>query len=167
MTEPADTPAPVRWLTPDERAAWLALTGVLLLLPSALDSQMQRDRGITMFEYIVMAMLSEVPEHTLQLKVLAQLSNSSLSRLSHVVTRLELRGWVRRTPSAADGRVSVATLTDEGYDTVVAAAPGHVTTVRELVFDGLAPGQVAELQSIARSIVRRLDPEGRVGPAAP
>src|SRR2546423_11585859 len=81
-----------RWLDDEEMSAWLALNGVILLLPAALDSQMQRDNGITMFEYLVMAMLSEAPERTLQLKRLARVTNGSLSRLSHVVTRLEGRG---------------------------------------------------------------------------
>src|SRR3954454_23244578 len=95
-----------RWLDDEEMGAWLALNGVILLLPAALDSQMQRDNGITMFEYLVLAMLSEAPGRTLQLKRLARVTNGSLSRLSHVVTRLEARDWVRREPMADNGRVT-------------------------------------------------------------
>src|SRR3954451_11150921 len=40
-----------QWLDDEEMGAWLALNGVILLLPGALDSQMQRDNGLTMFEY--------------------------------------------------------------------------------------------------------------------
>src|SRR5918912_2367950 len=156
MTERSPEP---RWLDEEEMGAWLALNGVILLLPAALDSQMQRDNGITMFEYIVMAMLSEAPSRTLQLKRLATVVNGSLSRLSHVVTRLEKRGWVRRQPLAENGRVTMATLTDAGYAKVVASAPSHVETVRQLVFDGLDRDQVRQLQQISEQLLRSLDAE--------
>src|SRR3954453_15434280 len=87
-----------RWLDDEEMSAWLALNGGILLLPAALDSQMQRDNGITMFEDLVMAMLSEAPGRPRQLKRLASVTNGSPPRLSHVVTRLERRDWVRREP---------------------------------------------------------------------
>ncbi|MCW2725614.1 MAG: transcriptional regulator, MarR family [Frankiales bacterium] len=153
-----------RWLDAGEREAWLGLAGVMLLLPSVLDSQLQRDAGLSTFEYLVLAMLSEAPARTLQLKTLAALANGSLSRLSHVVTRLEKRGWVRREPSVVDGRITVAVLTDEGYAKVVASASSHVGTVREMVFDALTPAQVGQLRDISRQIMRRLDPEGRYEP---
>jgi DNA-binding MarR family transcriptional regulator len=145
-----------RWLDDEEMGAWLALNGVILLLPGALDSQMQRDNGITMFEYLVMAMLSEAPGRTLQLKRLAGVANGSLSRLSHVVTRLERRGWVCREPVADNGRVTMARLTDDGYAKVVASAPSHVETVRRLVFDNLDRRQVRQLQEISTRLLRSL-----------
>jgi DNA-binding MarR family transcriptional regulator len=146
-----------QWLDDEEMDAWLSLVGVMLLLPGALDSQMQRENGITMFEYLVMAMLSEAPGRTLQLKRLATVVNGSLSRLSHVVTRLEKRDWVRRQPMPENGRVTMATLTDAGYAKVVDAAPSHVRTVRELVFDQLDRDQVRQLAAITHRLQRALD----------
>jgi DNA-binding MarR family transcriptional regulator len=145
-----------QWLDDEEMGAWLALNGVILLLPGALDSQMQRDNGITMFEYLVLAMLSEAPGRTLQLKRLARVTNGSLSRLSHVVTRLERRDWVRREPLADNGRVTMARLTDAGYAKVVSSAPSHVETVRRLVFDSLDRRQVRQLQEISTRLLRSL-----------
>jgi DNA-binding MarR family transcriptional regulator len=145
-----------RWLDDEEMGAWLALNGVILLLPAALDSQMQRDNGITMFEYLVLAMLSEAPDRTLQLKELARVTNGSLSRLSHVVTRLERRDWVRREPMSDNGRVTMAKLTDAGYAKVVASAPSHVETVQRLVFDSLDRRQVRQLQEISTRLLRSL-----------
>ena len=153
MTEHPGEPC---WLDEDEMRAWLALNGVILLLPGALDSQMQRDNGITMFEYLVLAMLSEAPERRLQLKRLASVTNGSLSRLSHVVTRLERRDWVRREPLTDNGRVTMARLTDAGYAKVVASAPDHVETVRRLVFDNLDRRQVRQLQEISTRLLRSL-----------
>jgi DNA-binding MarR family transcriptional regulator len=145
------------WLDDDEMRAWLALNGVILLLPGSLDSQMQRANGITMFEYLVMAMLSEAPGRTLQLKHLASVVNGSLSRLSHVVTRLERRDWVRRAPAPDNGRITMATLTDAGYAKIVDSAPSHVRWVRENVFDVLDREQVHQLAGIAERLLTRLN----------
>ena len=45
----------------EEREAWLAVTSVVIRLPSALNAQLQRDAGISHFEYQVMAGLSSRP----------------------------------------------------------------------------------------------------------
>lgn len=137
-----------RWLDPDERAAWMAMAGIVFGLPAALDAQLQRDAGITHFEYTVMAALSETDDRSLRMSYLAALANGSLSRLSHVVKRLERQGWVRRSPDPADGRFTVATLTDEGWAKIVATAPGHVEAVRQLVLDPLTRAQVRQLREI-------------------
>lgn len=148
-----------RWLDAEERQAWLALSAVLIRLRSALDAQLQRDAGISHFEYQVLAGLSESPERTLRMSVLAMLAEGSLSRLSQVVGRLENRGWVRRVPDPADGRYTLAVLTDEGWDKVVATAPCHVEEVRGLVFDPLTKAQRRQLRDIGRRIMRAIDPD--------
>ena len=107
------------------------------LLPGVLDAQLRADSGLTHFEYFVLAMLSEAPERTLRMTSLAQRTNATLSRLSHVVDRLEGRGLVERFPCPEDGRATNARLTPLGWDLVVAAAPGHVATVRHSVVDPL------------------------------
>ncbi|HEY7045491.1 MAG TPA: MarR family transcriptional regulator [Nocardioidaceae bacterium] len=154
------------WLDADERAAWLGLLGVTLLLPSLLDSQLQRDSGLTTFDYLVLAMLSETPDRTLQLKTLARLSNGSLSRLSHTVTRLQKRGWIRRETSPTDGRATVAVLTDEGYAKVVETAPGHVALVRRVVFDSVRPEDVPQLGRSMGAILATIDPTWVATPTA-
>jgi DNA-binding MarR family transcriptional regulator len=83
--------------------------------------------------------------------------NASLSRLSHVVSKLERRGWVARTPSPLSRRVTLASLTEEGWQVLVRAAPGHVETVRSLVFEGLTPDDVAALERIAGHVVGRIE----------
>jgi DNA-binding MarR family transcriptional regulator len=154
---PESSPSEPRWLTDAEQHAWRQLAGVVLKLPTELDRQLQRDAGLTHFEYWVLALLSEAPDRSLRLSHLAAQANASLSRLSHVVTRLEGRGWVRRQPSPDDARTTLAVLTDEGYAEVVAAAPGHVEAVRSLVFDGLDEQDVADLARVCGAIVERLD----------
>ena len=146
-----------RWLTDDELQAWLKLAGVMLKLSPALDSQLERDSDLTHFEYLCLAMLSEDEDHTLRMSQLATKANASLSRLSHVVKKLEARGLVVRTPCADSRRVTKVSLTEEGWQVLVAAAPGHVETVRCLVFDGLSPDEVNQLQKIAGHIVSQID----------
>jgi DNA-binding MarR family transcriptional regulator len=148
-----------RWLSAEERAGWLALQALLIKLPCAFDAQLQRDAGISHFEYQVMAGLSEAPERSLRMSELAILANGSLSRLSHVVNRLEKRGWVRRAPDPEDGRFTLAILTDEGWDKVVEAAPGHVEAVRTYVFDNLTEQQAKQLRHIALRVIKAIDPE--------
>src|SRR5688572_14710310 len=157
----AAAPAP-EWLTPHERATWVRLTAVLELLPAVLDSQLRRAAGLTYFEYYLLAMLSEAPERTLRMTSLAQHTNATLPRLSHVVRRLEDRGLVERFPCPEDGRATNARLTTAGWDTVVAAAPGHVSTVRRSVLDPLTPEQVGQLREIGDALLSRLDPDGRM-----
>jgi DNA-binding MarR family transcriptional regulator len=151
-----------QWLDDAERAAWLRLVAVVELLPGVLDSQLRAESGLTHFEYFVLAMLSEAPERTLRMTSLAQRTNATLPRLSHVARRLEGRGLVERFPCPADGRATNARLTDAGWDAVVAAAPGHVDTVRRHVLDPLTPDQLEQLRDIGDALLTRLDPAGHM-----
>ena len=164
MNEPASPavePAATRWLTPDERTAWLSLVGVMVKLPAALDAQLQRDAGLSYFEYMVLAMLSEQPDRTLRMSELAAAINASLSRLSHIAKRLEGQGFIIRRPDPVDGRYTNAVLTDAGVAAVVASAPGHVSAVRSLVFDALTPAQMDGLREAGDRIMSKVDPGGR------
>lgn len=161
LPAPAEaTVGPVPWLDEEEIAAWVRLSAVLELLPAALDAQLRRDEALTHFEYWVLAMLSEAPGRSLRMTQLAGRTNATLPRLSHVVSRLEARDLVRRQPSPDDRRATDVHLTDPGWDAVVAAAPGHVRTVRHLVLDGLSRDQVRELAATADVILAKLDPGG-------
>ena len=150
----------VRGLSQRQRAAWVRLASVLELLPGVLDAQLRRDAGLLHFEYFVLAMLSEAPKRTLRMSALAAQTNSTPARLSHVVTRLEDRGFVERCPCPADARATNARLTDIGWRKVREAAPGHAANVRENVIDALTSEQVRQLADIAEAILGRLDPEG-------
>lgn len=154
----------IPWLSPDERRAWLGLVALAELLPARLDQQLQRDAGLTHFEYQVLAMLSEAPGRTLRMTALARRTNATLPRLSHVVKRLEQRGLVERAGCPEDRRATNAHLTDAGWDVVVDAAPGHVRTARALTVDALTPEQVAQVAQLTAAVLARLDPEGRMTP---
>lgn len=140
------------WLDGEERAAWLANSAIMISLPAALDARMQRESGMTFFEYMVLSVLSEQPARTLQMSDLAARTSASLSRLSHVVGRLEKRGLLTRARIPGSGRRTSATLSEAGCAEVVAAAPGHVAAVREYLIDGLEPHELAALQRIGASV---------------
>ena len=149
-----------KWLSSEESAAWMRLIAVLELLPAALDTQLRREADLTNFDYYVLAMLSQAPDHTLRMTELARQTNATLPRLSHVVKRLEGRGLVERFPCPEDKRATNARLTATGWATVQEAAPRHVAWVREHVIDALTQTQVAQLTAITDAILGRLDPEG-------
>ena len=79
----------MNWLTAEEQAAWRSVAGMLFRLPAALDAQLQKDAGISHFEYMVLSSLSEAQDRTLRMSDLAAMASGALSWLSHVVRRLE------------------------------------------------------------------------------
>ncbi|GAB3224581.1 MarR family winged helix-turn-helix transcriptional regulator [Glycomyces halotolerans] len=144
------------WLDEGEMATWLALIGLVMRLPAALDDQLRRDSGLSHFEYGVLAALERAEDHTMRMSDLAYLCNGSLSRLSHVARRLEEAGLIERFACPTDGRSTLAKLTAGGRDRLAEAAPGHVRLVREVVFDELDDTEVAQLGAIAKRLVERL-----------
>lgn len=151
-----------RWLDDDERAAWVRLAAIVELLPAVMDSHLRQAAELTHYDYWVLSMLSEAPDRTLRMTALADRTNATLPRLSHVVQRLEDRGLVERFPCAEDRRATNARLTDDGWAKVLATAPEHLAAVRHTVFDALTPAQVRELGAIGESILERLDPDSYV-----
>ena len=140
-----DTPSP--WLDDGEQDLWQAMLTVVIALPAALDRQLQRDAGISNFEYGVLARLSMADEATMRLSDLARDCDSPQPRLSKVMDRFEARDWVVRRPDPTNGRYTLATLTDAGRLKVAESAPEHVAQVKRLVFDPLSATQRRQLSA--------------------
>ncbi|KAB1643486.1 MarR family winged helix-turn-helix transcriptional regulator [Gulosibacter chungangensis] len=151
-----------RWLNDRERGAWMRLVAVLELLPSTIDAQLRHDSGLTYTEYYALAMISETPQRRVQMKRLATLTNTTLPRLSRVISGLEKAGFVAREPNEHDARATDVVLNDAGMAALVAAAPGHVTKVRELVFDPLTEKQIDGLIRLSDAWLDVLDPERKM-----
>ncbi|OMQ16184.1 MarR family transcriptional regulator [Modestobacter sp. VKM Ac-2676] len=128
-----------------------------MLLEDRLDRELTRETGISHAYYEIMVQLSETEGRQLRMSQLAQRCLSSRSRLSHAVSRLEERGWVRRQVCAEDGRGQLAILTDEGFAALQTAAPVHVEGVRAHLFDQLSPAQVAAMRDVGETLLRHLD----------
>jgi DNA-binding MarR family transcriptional regulator len=148
-----------RWLTDAEQEVWRAFITMSGALNDQLDRQLQRDSEMPYTYYEILVVLSHAPDRAMRMSELAGLRGSSRSRLSHAVARLEQAGWVRRQECPTDKRGSLAVLTDDGFHALATAAPGHVTAVREKLFDRLTPDQVKALGEISKVVLEGLDPD--------
>jgi DNA-binding MarR family transcriptional regulator len=153
-----------RWLSTDEQLAWRAFLGASALVRDRLDAELQRDADMPHGYYEILVRLSEAAGRRLRMSHLAESTGSSRSRLSHAVSALESRGWVRREATDADRRGQVAVLTEQGFSVLEQAAPGHVEAVRRVLFDPLSPEQVAQLRVIFEAVLAQ--DHGPVPPAA-
>ena len=149
------------WLAASELASWLSVVRLFTRLPWAIDTQLQRDSDLSMVEYMTMAMLSKAADGTVRMSELAEEISTSLSRLSHVVKRLEARGFVRREPDPTDGRFTNAILLPAGLRKMEEAAPGHAAYVRHLVVDNLSSERLRRLGQDAERILKRIDSPAR------
>ena len=141
-----------RWLNQDEQQVWRAFLEATQLFFEAIDRELQSESGMPHTYYEVLVRLSEAEGHRLRMSTLAERCLSSRSRLSHAVRRLEEIGWVRREACPTDARGAEAVLTDEGFAALSAAAPGHVASVRQHLFDQLTPEQVTQLGEISGAL---------------
>jgi DNA-binding MarR family transcriptional regulator len=155
MDDQADV---VRWLSADERRTWLGWLFTNRLLLEEIERDLQRESGLSFGYYEILVMLSETTGRARRMSELADATQSSRSRLSHAVARLEELGWVRREACPGDRRGQLAVLTDKGFSALEAAAPMHVESVRRHLFDALSPEQLAQLQEIDDALLEHLLP---------
>jgi DNA-binding MarR family transcriptional regulator len=145
-----------KWLSKTELDAWMNITRLLLLLPTALDRQLRDEAGLPHAYYQILAILSDQPGHAMRMAELARFTGTTPSRLSHAVSSLEQRGWIERQACATDKRGQIAQLTEAGMASLAAAAPGHVAEVRRLIFDHLTTDDVAQLGAITGKLLTGL-----------
>jgi DNA-binding MarR family transcriptional regulator len=150
-----------RWLDDEQQNCWRAFAEATVKLRWALECQLQNDAGLSFIEYHTLARLSENPGNTMRMSELAEVTNASLSRLSHLIKRLERRNLVQREPDPSDGRYTNAILTPAGLDLLVASAPAHVAKVRELVIDALSPAELRHLRTASERILERVEANDR------
>jgi len=144
------------WLTADEQRAWRTYLRMSSLLPAKLNRQLQRDSGLTLPEYEVLVQLSEAPQQQLRPFQICEALNWEQSRLSHQLSRMQHRGLLTREECEADGRGALVALTAAGADAIGSAAPGHVATVRQLIFDRLSDDQRATFERACAAIIDAL-----------
>jgi DNA-binding MarR family transcriptional regulator len=147
-----------RWLSTEQQRVWRNYMAATRMVDSEIERQLQRDSGMPTTYYEIMVSLSEAPDRTLRMSELADRSRFSRSRLSHAVARMEQEGWIERRDCPSDKRGAFAVLTAKGFDTLVAAAPGHVEQVRSVLFDALSDEQVEQLGEICAT-VRKAGPD--------
>ncbi|MFE7356141.1 MarR family winged helix-turn-helix transcriptional regulator [Streptomyces sp. NPDC057543] len=154
------SPGEPRWLSDEEQRVWRAYLHATTLMEDHLDRQLQRDAGMPHIYYGLLVQLSQAPRRRKRMTELAKDAKITRSRLSHAVARLEKSGWVRREDCPSDKRGQNAVLTDEGYEMLRRSAPGHVSAVRQAMFDRLTPEQMRSLGEIMQVVATGLQPEG-------
>ena len=137
-----------RWLDDEEMAFWRDFMTVNLRVLDDISADLRATSDLTMDDYEVLVQLSEAPERRMRMSELSELVVQSRSRLTQRIDRMVQRGWVHRQPCPEDGRGQFAVLTDEGFEVLAAAAPGHVGSVRRHLIDRLDRGQLRAVATV-------------------
>ena len=145
-----------RWLTEEEQRAWRGLLRMTSQLNARMNRQLLQDYGVSLADYDVLVALSEAPEGQLRVFEVADALAWEQSRVSHQLARMQRRGLIAREDCASDARGAFAVLTEAGHAAIERAAPAHVETVRQLVFDGLSQDQLTTLTEVASCVLDRL-----------
>jgi DNA-binding MarR family transcriptional regulator len=154
----------VRWLTAEEERVWRRWLTLNARLSATLQRELQNDAGLSMPDFEVLVHLTDSPAGRVRVTDLARLLQWERSRVSHHVTRMESRRLVQRVECAEDGRGAFVVITPQGRAAIEQAAPGHVNTVRRLVFDALSPEEIDALATIINKALAQLDNQSEALP---
>jgi DNA-binding MarR family transcriptional regulator len=147
----------VGWLTAEEERVWRRWLTLNARLSATLQKELHHDAGLSMPDFEVLVHLTDSPEGRVRVTDLARLLQWERSRVSHHVTRMESRRLVQRVECAEDGRGAFVVITPQGRAAIEQAAPGHVNTIRRLVFDALNPEEIDALATIIDKTLASLD----------
>ncbi|MCR6711615.1 MAG: MarR family transcriptional regulator [Demequina sp.] len=118
-----------------ERILWARYNALLTTVPGMIDERMRAATGLSRFQFMLLETLANDPGGQVQLADVARAADSSLSRLSHAITRLEEAGLVERRACESDRRASWAVLTPAGSKAVADARDAHAAVMREVLLD--------------------------------
>jgi len=136
-------------------AEWEAWNALLLLNRSVLqrlDAALRTEHGLTVTEFDVLITLFNAPDRRLGMSALADRVLLSPAGTTHLVTRLERDGLVRRAVDARDRRKWNAVLTAQGAAALHAARPTHNAVVRESLLASTTPQERATLRRLWRRL---------------
>lgn len=126
-------------------------------LHAELHRRLQAESGLSLADFDVLVALTDRPDERARVLELATSLDWEKSRLSHHLARMQRRGLIGREECDDDGRGNYVVLTADGRTAIEAAAPNHVETVRELVFDALPAEDLAALGRISEAVLGRVD----------
>ena len=152
METGTDTP----WLDAEQQRIWRVFLGGTTVLMDRLDRDLRTQHGLSMPEYEILVRLSEAPSRSIRMAELADAVSHSRSRVTHTIARLEREGIVLRGQSSDDGRGVSATLTDQGFAVLEAAAHTHVRGVHDYLIAMASPDDLAAMGTIMESVLQTL-----------
>lgn len=150
-----------RWLNSREQRAWRGYLAMNAQLAARLHRQLQHDCGLSLADFDVLVQLTDRTNEHARIGELAHALQWQQSRLSHHLARMQRRGLVTREDCPDDARGAFIVLTGTGRRAIEQAAPAHVDTVRDLVFDHLTRDQVQTLTVITETVLARLEQTSR------
>ena len=139
---------PTVGLNTEQLGAYFALMEVSSLLQYAVDEHLRADGDLSYVQFQILARLVDAPEGRLRMTDLADGVVYSRSGLTYQAARLDKRGLITRSPSPDDERSVIVTVTDAGRQLVARVLPGHVDSVRRLLLDPMADGDLAALSAV-------------------
>ena len=145
-----------RRLNEDQRVLWKAYRDLYQELSRVLEAQLLRDAALSGSEYAVLVVLSHAPDGVLRARELGGELGWDRSRLSHIVGRMEKRGFVAREECSEDARGSMVRLTDAGRAAVEDAAPEHSEAIRRYFFNPLSHDELETLMAVFDRLLDRL-----------
>ncbi len=143
-------------LTPTQLRAYFAFTEVSSLLRPAVEKQLRDVGGLSYVQFQLLARLGDSPEGRQRMTDLADGVVYSRSGLTYQAQLLEQRGLITRSPSPDDERSTVVAVTSAGRDILAAVFPGHIDTVRGLLFAPITDEDAAALARILGRVSEHL-----------
>lgn len=141
-------------LNSEEEAVARALGRLMIVLPRALDTDLERDQRMSLSEYSALRHLSEAEHRRMRMSELAAACDMSLSGMTRLAGKLESLGFLTRERCERDARGLEAVLTDAGLARLREAWPDHLASVRRHIFDHLSELDMCKLAAALNAIVR-------------
>lgn len=139
-------------LEPEEWESWNALLMLTRSVLQELDTELRRLHGLAVTEFDVLITLFNAPSRRLGMSALADHVMLSAAGTTHLVTRLERDGLVRREVDLADRRKWFTGLTDEGDKALRAARQTHNDVLRASILAVTSPAERRTLQRLWRRL---------------
>jgi DNA-binding MarR family transcriptional regulator len=139
-------------LSGQEEAVMRAFGRILMVLPRAMNADLEVEQRMSLSEYSVLRHLSESPHRRMRMSELAQACDMSLSGLTRLAAKLESLGYVERVKCDEDARGWNAVLTDPGLARLREAWPTHLASVRRHIFDHLGGLDLGDLATVLNKI---------------
>jgi DNA-binding MarR family transcriptional regulator len=139
---------PAAGLNTEQLGAYFALIEVSSLLQYAVDEHLRADGDLSFVQFQILARLVDAPEGSLRMTDLADGVVYSRSGLTYQAGLLDKRGLITRSASPDDERSVIVAVTGAGRDLIARVLPGHVDSVRRLLFDPMADGDLAAFGAV-------------------
>ena len=134
--------------TEDEMHAWAPFVIGVLHLLSTLDTELKATFDLSHLDYGILMLLSQMPEHSQRMTMLATTFGVDPSNITYRVRRMESRGLVERNTRSSDGRVVDVHITEEGLVLLRKAQLLHVQGARRHFLNHLEPAQLHAIEEI-------------------